>query len=201
VLATSRVALRLRGEQEFPISPLALPPAGPFVPEKLAAVPSVALFVERARGVLPGFELTEVNAAVIAEICSRLDGLPLALELAAARLRHMEPETLLGRLQRALRFLVDSPRDLPERQRTLRSTIEWSHTLLGEAAKRVFRRLAVFTGGCTAAAAFAVCCDPGSNEADFLDVLYGLLDKHLLTQDGGRPRRARATSADAGYGS
>ncbi|HEX2035646.1 MAG TPA: helix-turn-helix domain-containing protein [Chloroflexota bacterium] len=187
VLATSRIALRLRCEHEVPVGPLALPTPRELADLRaLAAVPAVALFVERARAVTPGFALSAENAAAVAAICARLDGLPLALELAAARVRHLPPPALLARLERALAVLVDGPRDLPARQRTLRATIDWSHALLTEPERRLFRRLAPFAGGCTAAAAEAV--DGPQDDAPVthdappatLDLLATLADKHLL---------------------
>ena len=149
-MATSRVALRVRGEQEVPVAPLELPAPGDVSDlETLVAVPSVALLVERAQAAAPGFLLTAENAGAVAAICTRLDGLPLALELAAAWLRLLPPAALLARLERALSVLVDGPRDLPPRQRTLRATIDWSYSRLAEPEQRLLRRLSVFAGGCT----------------------------------------------------
>jgi predicted ATPase/DNA-binding XRE family transcriptional regulator len=166
MLATSRVALRVRCEQEFPASPLALPDRRDWGdPQALSAAPAVALFAERARAVAPGFAITDENAAEVAAICARLDGLPLALELAAAWLRSLSPAALLARLERALNVLIDGPRDLPSRQRTLRATIDWSHALLTPAEQRLFRRLAPFAGGFTAAAAEAVAGGTGELDA------------------------------------
>ena len=149
-MATSRVALRVRGEREVPVAPLELPAPGDVSDlETLVAVPSVALLVERAQAAAPGFLLTAENAGAVAAICTRLDGLPLALELAAAWLRLLPPAALLARLERALSVLVDGPRDLPPRQRTLRATIDWSYSRLAEPEQRLLRRLSVFAGGCT----------------------------------------------------
>jgi hypothetical protein len=134
VLATSRGPLRIRGETVVAVVPLALPKQGPLVDlGTLAAVPAVAFFVACGRAAQPGFELTQANAAAVAEICRRLDGLPLALQLAAARLTVLSPEALLARLERRLELLTRGPRDLPERQQTLRGAIAWSYDLLGAA--------------------------------------------------------------------
>jgi predicted ATPase/DNA-binding XRE family transcriptional regulator len=181
-LATSRVPLRVRGEQEVPVAPLTLPGAGDLAdPAALAAVPAVALFVERAQAVVPGFCLTPQNAAPVAAICRRLDGLPLALELAAAWLRLLPPAALLVRLERALTVLVDGPRDLPPRQRTLRATIDWSYDRLAPAERVLLRRLAVFAGGCTLDAAGAVAGDGDGEDAGApLPGLAALLDAGLL---------------------
>jgi predicted ATPase len=157
-LVTSRVALRLRWEQEVPVPPLGLPGPRPTVPlDGLAATPAVALFIERAHAVRPGFALWEDNARTVAEICRRLDGLPLAIELAAARLRTLSPRQLLARLERRLPLLTAGAPDRPERQQTLRAALAWSHDHLTDAERVVFRRLAVFAGGCPLEAAEAVC--------------------------------------------
>ncbi len=186
IVTTSRTPLRIAAEREYPLAPLALPPSSdPDSTETLGAYPAVALFVERATTTEGSFELTEENAGAVAAVCRRLDGLPLALELAAARLRVLSPEALLERLDRALDVLTSGPRDVPERQQTLRAAIDWSHSLLEEHEQRLFRRLAVFAGGCTFADVEAVCADPGES---VLDELESLLDKALVQTDGGRLR-------------
>ncbi len=145
------------------------------------AYAAIALFVERARTTRGSFELTPENAGAVAAVCRRLDGLPLALELAAARLRLLSPEALLERLDRALDVLTSGPRDTPERQQTLRATIDWSHSLLTESEQRLFRRMAAFAGGCTLTDLEAVCADPGET---ILDELESLVDKALVQADG-----------------
>jgi predicted ATPase/DNA-binding XRE family transcriptional regulator len=152
VLATSRARLRLRGERELPAAPLAVPePAGPDQPPLagLAGVAAVRLFVERAAEVRPGFALTDEIAASVAEICRRLDGLPLAIELAAARTKVLPPQALLERLEQRLPLLAGGARDLPLRQQTMRDAIAWSHDLLTEDEQALLRWLAVFAGGFT----------------------------------------------------
>jgi predicted ATPase/transcriptional regulator with XRE-family HTH domain len=164
-LVTSRIALRVRGEQEHPLATLPLP-AGQqeTMLDELGQVASVALFVERAQEVAPDFDLTDQNASAVVGICGRLDGLPLALELAAAWTKLLPPDALLQRLDHVLDVLVDGPRDLPARQRTLRQTIDWSYALLTEEEQATFRRLAVFVGGWTPSAAEAVLSDAVSVE-------------------------------------
>ena len=159
VLATSRARLRLRGERELPVGPLAVPvAAGSSVPslEGLAGVAAVRLFVERAQAVAPAFVLTEATVAPVAEICRRVEGLPLALELAAVRVKLLAPAALLTRLERRLPLLSGGSRDAPDRQRTMRDTIAWSHDLLSAQEQALFRRLAVFAGGFTFEAAEVV---------------------------------------------
>jgi non-specific serine/threonine protein kinase len=179
VLATGRGALRVGGEQEFPVPPLALPDPVrlPPLPE-LAAGEAVALFVERAAAVRPGFALTAENAAAVAEICRRLDGLPLAIELAAARAKVLSPQALLARLEHRLALLTGGARDAPARQRTLRDAIAWSYGLLTTEDQALFRWLSVFVGGCTLAAAEAVA--GGAGVGDVLDGVSSLVDKGLL---------------------
>ena len=180
VLATSREPLRIRSEKVVAVAPLALPEAGaPDDPGALATVPAVALFVACARDARPGFELTEANAAAVAEICRRLDGLPLALQLAAARLTVLSPAALLARLERRLPLLTHGPRDLPERQQTLRAAIAWSYDLLGAAEQRMFRQLAVFAGGFTLEAAEAL-TEGGPDDIDPLEAISSLIGQSLV---------------------
>jgi len=182
IVTTSRTPLRIAAEREYPLAPLELPPPSDTdSTESLMAYPAVALFVERARKARGSFELMPENAGVVAAVCRRLDGLPLALELAAARLRLLSPEVLLERLDHALQVLTSGPRDIPERQQTLRATIDWSHSLLSESEQRLFRRMAVFAGGCTLSDLEAVCADPGET---ILDELESLVDKALVQTDG-----------------
>jgi predicted ATPase len=157
VLATSRRMLRVHGEQTFPVQPLHVPLALQATPETAAAWPALVLFVQRARAAQPAFQLTSENVGTIQAICQRLDGLPLALELAAARLAVLTPAALLTRLQQRIPVLTRGPRDAPTRQRALRDAIAWSHDLLAEDEQRLFRRLSVFAGGWTLAAAEQVC--------------------------------------------
>jgi predicted ATPase len=176
LLATSRAPLRIAGEAEVALKPLGVPPEGTVSPEELATVPSVALFLDRTRRARPSFELTAGNAHAVAAICRRLDGLPLALELAAARLRTLEPDALLDRLGKALDVLTTGARDLPERQRTLRGTIDWSHSLLDDPEQRLFRRVAVFAGGWPREAVAPVCANGGPPD----DAFDSLVEKHLV---------------------
>jgi predicted ATPase len=174
MLATSRTVLGLRGEREYPVPPLPLPadPGTTSVAE-MAAGPAVALFVDRARAVRPGFALTEANAAAVAEICRRLEGLPLAIELAAARTRLLDPPALLDRLARSLDGLGTGPVDLPERQRTLRATVEWSIGLLDGAERSLLEIAAVFVDGWTVPAAAAVAALDGDRALELSEALAG----------------------------
>jgi predicted ATPase/class 3 adenylate cyclase len=191
-LATSREALRLRREYEYPVHPLDLPDRKlTGSTEQLARNDAVRLFVERARAVKPEFNLTDENASAVVEICHRLDGLPLAIELAAARVRLLPPRALLSRLEKRLPLLTASARDLPARQQTLRAAIEWSYDLLSEGEQKLFRRLAVFAGGCTLDAAEAVCNAGGDLGIDPLDGVESLIAKSLVRQEDageGEPR-------------
>jgi predicted ATPase/class 3 adenylate cyclase len=181
IVTTSRTPLQITAEREYPLAPLALPPAGEDVsPDALMGYPAIALFVDRARTSKPSFALTAQNAAAVADVCRRLDGLPLALGLAAARLRLLSPEALRDRLDHALNVLTTGPRDTPLRHQTLRATIDWSHSLLDEGEQRLFRRMAVFAGGARFEDVEAVCADPG---ASCLDELESLVDKGLVQPD------------------
>ena len=196
VVVTSRELLRLSLEYDLPVPPLAPPPTGPVQATQLESNDAVRLFVARAQEARPSFALTDETAPVVAEICRRLDGLPLALELAAARVRLLPPRALLARLDRRLPILTDGPRDLPARQRTLRDTIGWSYGLLDEEERRVFRLIGVFVGGCTLDGIERV----GSGQwavgsglelpTDMLDVVASLVDKSLVRQslDAPEPR-------------
>jgi predicted ATPase/class 3 adenylate cyclase len=184
VLLTSRVVLRVRGEHEFAVPPLALPDPKRLPPvETLSQYAAVELFIQRAIAAKSDFAVTNENAAAVAEICVRLDGLPLAIELAAARIRLFSPQTLLSRLGNRLKLLVGGARDLPIRQQTLRATITWSYDLLTLEEQRLFRRLAVFVGGCTLEAAEAICNAEGDLQIDVLDGLASLVDKKLLVNE------------------
>ena len=184
VLVTSRAPLRLGGEHQFPVPPLPLPEAEILasgnIPEHHS--PAVELFLQRAQTVMPTFELTATNSAAVAQICRRLDGLPLAIELAAARIKLFSPRALLGMLDRSLRLLTGGARDLPERQQTLRDTVAWSHDLLNPADQALFRRLAVFAGGCSLEAVEAVCGSGADEEvaSGVVESLASLVDNSLL---------------------
>jgi len=183
LLVTSREVLHLRVEQQFSVPPLALPDLTHLPDsETLAQYPAVKLFTHRARAVRHDFQVTSANAAIIAEICTRLDGLPLALELAAARIKLLSPQALLARLDRRLQVLTGGAHDLPERQRTMRATIEWSYDLLNAQEQRLFRRLAAFVGGCTLEAAEAMCRALGNAETDVIEVVMSLVDKSFVQQ-------------------
>ncbi len=191
MLVTSRAALHLSGEQEFPVPPLALPDLTHLPePQALAQLAAVRLFVLRAQAFQPAFELTAVNARTIADICVRLDGLPLAIELAAARSKLLPPQALLKRLEHRLSVLTGGSRNLP-RQQTLRNTLQWSYDLLDAAEQRLFRRLSVFVGGCTLEAIEIVSAAAGDGAVPVLDGVASLIDKSLLQQteqEGEEPR-------------
>jgi predicted ATPase/class 3 adenylate cyclase len=184
VLATSRAPFHLSGEHEYQVFPLAVP-----VPDELADLDmlnrseAVMLFRERAEAIRPGFQVTSQNASAVAQIAAHLDGLPLAIELAASRLNVLSPEALVDRLGQRLPLLTSGPRDLPERQRTLRSTIEWSHDLLGAEEQRLFARLGTFNGGWSLETAEAI-CGPGM-KSSVLDGLDKLVDQSLVRPGAG----------------
>jgi predicted ATPase/class 3 adenylate cyclase len=190
ILATSRSPLGLYGEQELPVPPLALPdPTGAPEVETMAASEAVALFVDRARRVSPDFELTDQNVATVAEICARLDGLPLAIELAASRIKVLPPEAILARLSRSSDLLTTEARNLPTRQRTLRAAMDWSYGLLDEPDRRLFARLSVFVGGADLEAVEAVV--DGDHDLDVLQGLGSLIDHSLVRRietNAGGPR-------------
>jgi predicted ATPase/DNA-binding CsgD family transcriptional regulator len=194
LLVTSREVLRLRGEHQFAVPPLALPDLKRLPDDQaLAHVPSVNLFLQRAQAIHSDFDVTTDNAATIAQICLRLDGLPLAIELAAARIKLLAPQALLARLDHRLHVLTGGARDLPLRQQTLRNTLAWSYELLSEQEQCLFEQLSVFVGGCTLEAAEAICSVPGNVSADVdgsvLDGVASLINKNLVQQqaqsDGG----------------
>jgi predicted ATPase/transcriptional regulator with XRE-family HTH domain len=195
VLVTSREHLHLRGEQEIAVQPLALPDSGQLPPvERLSQYSAIAMFIQHARALQPAFQLTNANVLAVAEICVRLDGLPLAIELAAARLKLFSPEMLLARLGSRLALLTGGPRDLPARQQALRTTIDWSYNLLTPAEQRLFRQLAVFVGGWTLDAAEGVLRTAGCGLSDatatsarspqsaVLNGLAALVDHSLIRQ-------------------
>jgi predicted ATPase/class 3 adenylate cyclase/Tfp pilus assembly protein PilF len=194
VLVTSRAVLHLRGEKEVSLPPLALPDLGQIPPlDQLTQYAAVALFIARALDVQPDFAVTNDNALAVAEICARLDGLPLAIELAARRIKLFAPEALLAQLSNRLALLTGGARDLPERQQTLRKTIDWSYALLSPDEQLLFRRLAVFMGGWTLAAAEAVCNVDGNLGLDVLDDLATLVDHSLLRKAVGLGNEPRFT--------
>ena len=199
MLVTSRVALDVRGGREYPIAPLAVPEAtGP--PETLAGSPAAQLFVERAGATGAELTLDAGTALAVAGICRRLDGLPLAIELAAARTRLLSPPALLDRLDRRLPVLAGGAHDLPDRQKTMRDAIAWSYELLDKPERALFRQMCVFTGGCTLDAAEAV-CSAGGDGLSILDGLTSLAASSLLQQDGtpaARPTARRPAGEHAG---
>jgi predicted ATPase len=178
LLVTSRAVLHLQAEHVFPVSPLALPDLTQISDsEALCAHASVALFVERAQALLPTLQITQANARAIAEICVHLDGLPLAIELAAARIRLLPPQALLARLKRPFEVLTSGARTLPSRQQTLHNALQWSYDLLDVQEKQLFRQLAVFVGRWTMEAAEAVCSALQNGTLSILDGMASLLDK------------------------
>jgi predicted ATPase/transcriptional regulator with XRE-family HTH domain len=182
LLTTSRTALRLQAERRFNLRPLPTPDAERATVAEVAASAAVRLFVQRAQAVASELELGPGNADTIAALCQRLDGMPLAIELAAARSGLLRPAAMLQRLERGLPLLTHGAPDLPERQQTLRQTLAWSHGLLGTAEQALFRRLAVFAGGCTLEAAEAVCGTGDEPGGDLLDRLEVLVDSSLMHQ-------------------
>jgi predicted ATPase len=192
ILVTSRAPLHVYGEHEFPVSPLEAPnPLSVPSPEALLQFPAVALFVQRAAAVKPDFKLTHENASAVATICAHLDGLPLAIELAAARVKLLSPSAMQNRLESRLQLLTGGARDLPARQQTLRGAIDWSFGLLSAPEQTLFRRLAVFEGGCTLDAIEAVCNTRQDLGVEVLDGMESIVDKSLMQQQEqaeGEPR-------------
>ena len=192
IVVTSRSPLHLSGEQEYAVPPLGLPDLNRLPPlTAISQYESVALFIDRATAVRSDFAVTASNARAIAEICVRLDGLPLAIELAAARIKLLSPQAILERLVRSLPLLGAGPQDLPARQRTLRGTMDWSYELLDGAERRFFERVAVFAGGWTIEACEDVCNPRGELEIDTLDGLTSLADKSLIHRAGGEDAEPR----------
>jgi predicted ATPase len=192
LLVTSRAALHVYDEHEFAVPPLALPAVKSLPPlEVLSQYPAISLFIQRAAAVKPDFKLNEENASAVVEICSRLDGLPLAIELAAARTKLLSPSAMRTRLASRLQLLTGGARNLPARQQTLRQTMDWSYDLLSAPEKRLFRRLSVFVGGCTLEAVESVCDTKQDLELDVLDGMASMVDKSLvqqIEQADGEPR-------------
>jgi len=187
ILTTSRTVLHLSGEHEYVVPPMDVPDSdGDLSIDELASIESVILLTHRARQINPDFSVTQENSADLAMICARLDGLPLAIELAAARMKVFPPAALLDRLSDRLSLLTGGPSDQLPHQRTIRDTIDWSHDLLSPREQRVFRRLAVFSGGITMQAAAAICRDDNDDaftDVDALDQLTLLVDKSLVQQE------------------
>ncbi|MDP9178510.1 MAG: protein kinase [Gemmatimonadota bacterium] len=184
VLVTSRVVLHLTGEHEWQVPPLAVPDLQSLASrEELASFPAIELFRQRARAAKPDFTLTDQNIRTVAHICVRLDGLPLAIELAAARIKMLTPQAILGRLERRLGLLTGGGRDAPARHQALREAIAWSYDLLNTAEKTLFRRLCVFVGGCTLEAVETVCSAEDDAGLDVFEGVSSLVDKSLLRRE------------------
>ncbi len=191
IMVTSRALLHVHGEHEYPVPPLRVPDPASLPPlEALSHFEAVALFIDRAQAARADFTVTNESAPAVAEIVSRLDGLPLAIELAAARTKILSPTAIIGRLGSRLAFLAGGPRDLPARQQTLRHAIDWSYELLPNQEQALLRRLAAFVGGCTLEAVDAVCV-PAELDLDALDGIAALVDQSLVRRDEavhGEPR-------------
>ncbi|MGZ3618125.1 MAG: LuxR C-terminal-related transcriptional regulator [Ktedonobacteraceae bacterium] len=185
IVVTSRAVLHVQGEQEYPVPPLTVPdPKYKSDHKTLSQYESVALFLQRAQAALPDFQMNETNAGIIAKVCMQLEGLPLAIELAAARIKLLPPKALLTRLEHRLRILTGGSRDVPARQQTLRNTIAWSYHLLDKQEQRLFRRISIFVGGCTLEAVETVCYENQQEALSTLDEIASLIDKSLLEQVG-----------------
>lgn len=204
IMVTSREVLHVYGEQEYQVKPLGLPPLSKnatYEPDDLLRYEAINLFVQRTQAVRPDFELTRENAGAVLEICTRLDGLPLAIELAAARGKFLNPQALLNRMDNRLQLLTGGARDLPRRQQTLRDAIGWSYDLLDDREKRLFSRLGVFLGGWTLEAVETVCHEPGEDNLAVLECLGSLVDKSLVRQlepppDGAKNLESRFGTLD-----
>jgi len=184
ILVTSRAVLRVRGEHEFSVPLLPVSDLKQLQDtEMIAQNPAITLFIQRAQALKPNFQITRSNAYAIAEICLCLDGLPLAIELAAARTKLLPPQQLLRWLEHRLQILTGGSQDMPERQRTLRNAIQWSYDFLDADAQRLFRWLSVFAGSCTLEAVAAVCKAASSEPVDVLDVVTSLPDKQVLRSE------------------
>jgi predicted ATPase len=194
VLVTSRAPLHIYGEYEFPVPTLVLPDLQHGTSREILSMnPTIALFMARAIAVKPNFELTDENAHAVATICTRLDGLPLAIELAAARIKLLSPSAMQSRLESSLQLLTGGAKDLPMRQQTLRRTMDWSYDLLSLAEQKLFRRISVFVGGCTLEGVEAVCNTKQDLEVDVLDGMGSLVNNSLVRQveqSAGEPRFA-----------
>jgi len=191
VLVTSREVLHVSGEHEFAVTPLALPDLAHPSPELLAQSPAVALFEQRAQAIQPHFRLASDNALAVAQLCTLLDGLPLAIELAAARIKLFTPQEMLARLEDRFQWLTSGARDLPAHQHTLQSTLDWSYNLLDAQEQLLLRRLGVFVGGCSFAAVEHVCVGQGDRALPLWEILASLIDKSLLQRtqgSAGEPR-------------
>ena len=192
IISTSRTVLNILGEQEFSVPQLSLPLSNQdYALAELEEIHAVQLFLDRVKNVKPSFQITEQNKNDIKQICIGLDGLPLALELAAARMKIFSPEALLRRLSNNLDILKSNAPDLPDRHRTLRNAIDWSYGLLAPEEQTLFRRLSIFSGGCTIESAENICFEEYMHNADIIDVLVSLVDKSLLQredQEDGEPR-------------
>ena len=192
IMVTSRNVLNVTGEHEYQVPQLPVPLQDKIYSiTELITVPAVELFINRAQSVKPGFQLDDSSKMAVSEICRQLDGLPLAIELAAARIKIFSPQALMRRLANNLDILTSNSSDRPDRHRTLKNAIDWSYSLLSPVEQTLFRRLSVFRGGCTLEAAEAVCFPDYSANSDILEIVTGLIDKSLLQsedQPDGEPR-------------
>src|SRR5256885_10366318 len=203
LLVTSRALLHVGGEYEFPIPPLEVPDLRDLLAyDDLSRVAAIALFVQRTQAILPGFQLTVENARAIAELCTRLEGVPLAIELAAARSKVLPPQALLGRLEPRFQVLTGGRRDAPPRQQTLHKTLGWTYDVLSPEEQTLFRRLSVFVGGCSLHAAEAMAAALGGITISVLDGVASLLDKSLLRPPTSRQEAPRLSPFEMmrGYG-